>query len=126
MKFSSYSLSPAPASLPSWQTSLDDLGNPHPARVAQVLGLGARTVYRYNREGQAPRHVCLALSWLTEAGATNEPIAGGAYGARWAADGRPWRSQSATALKRPCRAPATPAASMHHHGGSNASTSGRR
>lgn len=68
MKFSPYSIEHAPRSLPVWQTILDDLGNPHPARVAKVLGLGVRTVYRYNREGAAPRHVCLALFWLTRWG----------------------------------------------------------
>ena len=36
--------------------------------MAKLLGLGARTVYRYNRDGQAPRHVCLALFWLTRWG----------------------------------------------------------
>ena len=65
MNFSPYSIGHAPRSLPIWQTILDDLGNPHPAAVARLLGLGARTVYRYNRDGQAPRHVCLALFWLT-------------------------------------------------------------
>jgi hypothetical protein len=68
MNFSPYSIHHAPAALPIWQTILDDLGNPHPARVAKVLGLGLRTVYRYNREAQAPRHVCLALFWLTRWG----------------------------------------------------------
>ena len=68
MKFSPYSIGHAPRSLPIWQTILDDLGNPHPAAVARLLGLGARTVYRYNRDGQAPRHVCLALFWLTRWG----------------------------------------------------------
>lgn len=68
MSFSPYSIGHAPRSLPVWQSILDDLGNPHPAAVAKVLGLGARTVYRYNRDGQAPRHVCLALFWLTRWG----------------------------------------------------------
>ena len=68
MNFHPYSIDHAPRSLPIWQTILEDLGNPHPARVARVLGLGTRTVYRYNREGQAPRSVCLALFWLTRWG----------------------------------------------------------
>ncbi len=68
MEFSPYSLEHAPRSLPIWQSILEDLNNPHPARVAKVLGLGARTVYRYNRDGQAPRSVCLALFWLTRWG----------------------------------------------------------
>lgn len=68
MKFSPYSIGQAPRALPIWQAILEDLGSPHPAAVAKLLGLGARTVYRYNREGQAPRHVCLALFWLTRWG----------------------------------------------------------
>lgn len=68
MTFSPYSIGHAPRALPVWQTILEDLGNPHPARVAKVLGLGSRTIYRYNRQGFAPRHVCLALFWLTRWG----------------------------------------------------------
>jgi predicted DNA-binding transcriptional regulator AlpA len=68
MNFHPYSIDHAPRALPIWQTILDDLGNPHPSRIAKVLGLGVRTVYRYNREAQAPRHVCLALFWLTRWG----------------------------------------------------------
>ncbi len=68
MNFNPYSIDHAPVSLPIWQTILSDLGDPHPQRVARVLGLGIRTVYRYNREGQAPRSVCLALFWLTRWG----------------------------------------------------------
>ena len=68
MNFHPYSIEHAPRSLPIWQTILDDLGNPHPARVARALGIGARTVYRYNRTGQAPRSICLALFWLTRWG----------------------------------------------------------
>ena len=68
MKFQPYSLAHAPASLPVWHSILEDLGNPHPSRVARVLGLGTRTIYRYNREGLAPRHVALALYWLTRWG----------------------------------------------------------
>lgn len=68
MKFNPSSLHFCPASLPIWQSILDDLGNPHPDRVAKVLGVGVRTVYRWNREGRAPRAVCLALFWLTRWG----------------------------------------------------------
>ena len=68
MNFSPYSVDHAPRTLPIWQTILEDLGHPHPAQIARVLGLGARTVYRYNRDGKAPRHVCLALFWLTRWG----------------------------------------------------------
>lgn len=68
MKFHPYSIEQAPRTLPVWQSILEDLGNPPAARVAKVLGLGVRTVYRYNRAGSAPRHVCLALFWLTRWG----------------------------------------------------------
>jgi len=68
MKFSPYSLGHGPRALPIWQTILEDLGHPHPQAVARFLGIGVRTVYRYNRDGQAPRTVCLALFWLTRWG----------------------------------------------------------
>ena len=68
MNFHPYSIDHAPRALPIWQAIMEDLGNPHPRRVAKVLGLGIRTVYRYNRENQAPRSVALALFWLTRWG----------------------------------------------------------
>lgn len=68
MKIALYSIDHAPRALPIWQSILDDLGNPPPARVARVLGVGARTVYRWNRTGKAPRSACLALFWLTRWG----------------------------------------------------------
>ncbi len=67
-RLSPYSIGHAPRTLPVWHAILADLGDPHPAAVAKLLGLGARTVYRYNRDGQAPRAVCLALFWLTRWG----------------------------------------------------------
>ncbi len=68
MNFQPYSLGHAPVSLPIWHTILDDLGQPHPRRVAKVLGVGLRTVYRWNRTGSAPRSAALALYWLTRWG----------------------------------------------------------
>lgn len=68
MEFHPYSIEHAPRDLPIWHTILEDLNNPPPQRVARVLGLGVRTVYRYNRDGHAPRSVCLALFWLTRWG----------------------------------------------------------
>jgi len=62
------SIDHAPASLPYWHTLMDDLGRPPVHRVARVLGIGRRTVYRYNRTGTAPRVVCLAVFWLTSWG----------------------------------------------------------
>lgn len=68
MKFSPYTIAAAPRALPIWQSILDDLSNPPAARVARVLGVGTRTVYRWNRTGKAPRSACLALFWLTRWG----------------------------------------------------------
>lgn len=68
MNLQLHSIDHAPGSLPIWQTIMDDLGCPPPARVARVLGIGERTVYRYNRTGQAPKVALLALFWLTRWG----------------------------------------------------------
>ncbi len=62
------SIEQAPVQVPIWHTMLEDLCQPPPARVARVLGLGLRTVQRYNATGYAPRHVCLAVFWLTRWG----------------------------------------------------------
>lgn len=62
------SIEHAPRALPIWHTILDDLGRPPVGRIARVLGLSVRTVYRYNRTGEAPRVVLLALFWLTSWG----------------------------------------------------------
>lgn len=76
-----FSIDHAPARLPIWHAILDDLGNPPAARVARVLGVGKRTVHRYNQIGRAPRVASLALFWLTRWGrsavhtqATNDAI----------------------------------------------------
>lgn len=63
-----FSIEHAPASLPIWHTVMDDLARPPARRVARVLGIGVRTVYRYNKTGSAPRVVLLALFWLTRWG----------------------------------------------------------
>ena len=68
MKLQLFSIDQAPSSLPIWQLILDDLGGPPPARVARVLGVGQRTVYRWNQRGHAPRSAALALYWLTRWG----------------------------------------------------------
>lgn len=62
------SIEHAPNSLPIWHTVLDDLGRPPVHRIARVLGLSVRTVYRYNQTGEVPRVVLLALFWLTSWG----------------------------------------------------------
>lgn len=63
-----FSVEQAPAALPYWQTIWDDLGRPPAKRIARVLGIGERSVYRYHRNGHAPRVVLLALFWLTRWG----------------------------------------------------------
>ncbi len=68
MKFQLYSIEHAPGMLPYWPQLIDDLCNPPPERIAKVLGLSVRTVRRYNSTGYAPRHVCLAVFWLTSWG----------------------------------------------------------
>jgi predicted DNA-binding transcriptional regulator AlpA len=68
MNIQLFSIHHAPVSLPIWHTILDDLGRPHPRHVARVLGVGVRTVYRWNSDGQAPRAAALALFWLTRWG----------------------------------------------------------
>lgn len=62
------SIDKAPRTLPVWQMLISDLGDPPAERVARVLGVGVRTVYRWNRTGAAPRAACLALYWLTRWG----------------------------------------------------------
>jgi len=81
MTFSPYSLGRAPRTLPIWHAILDDLGRPQARQIAKVLGVGVRTVHRWNRAGQAPKAACLALFWLTRWGhsqvhcqATNDAI----------------------------------------------------
>lgn len=68
MKIQLHRIHQAPANLSSWQTLMDDLGNPSPEQVARVLGKSPRTIRRYNATGSAPRVVCLAVFWLTRWG----------------------------------------------------------
>lgn len=68
MKLQLFSIHQAPSTLPIWQLILEDLAHPQPRQVAKVLGVGVRTVYRWNQAGSAPRAACLALYWLTRWG----------------------------------------------------------
>lgn len=68
MKFNPSSVELAPRTLPIWPLLLDDLGNPPSTRIARVLGVGVRTVRRWNKAQRAPRVACLALFWLTRWG----------------------------------------------------------
>lgn len=68
MTESLYSLELAPQMLPAWHTVLDDLGWPAAPGVARALGVSRRTIYRWNRRGQAPRAALLALFWMTRWG----------------------------------------------------------
>ena len=63
-----FSIEQAPSTLPIWHLILGDLGDPPAHRVARVLGVGQRTVYRWNQRGHAPRSATLALYWLTRWG----------------------------------------------------------
>ena len=63
-----HSIEHAPLHLPYWHAMMDDLCQPPAARVARVLGLSVRSIHRYNATGYAPRHVCLAVFWLTRWG----------------------------------------------------------
>ncbi len=62
------SIEQAPSSVPNWHLMMDDLCQPPARRVAKVLGLSLRSIQRYNATGYAPRHVCLAIFWLTNWG----------------------------------------------------------
>ena len=68
MKLQLFSIDQAPSTLPIWQLILGDLGDPSAVRVARVLGVGVRTVHRWNQAGSAPRVACMALFWLTRWG----------------------------------------------------------
>lgn len=54
-----------PRHLPTWAVMVDSLGSPAPRQLAKWLGLSERTVWNYQRKGEAPRAVMLALFWLT-------------------------------------------------------------
>jgi len=68
MSIQLFSVEHAPLHLPYWPLILDDLGRPPARRIARVLGVGVRTVYRWNHRGAAPRSAQLALYWLTSWG----------------------------------------------------------
>ena len=68
MDFQLFSIEGAPRNLPIWTLILDDLNRPSPERLAKALGVSARTVYRWNTKGAAPRSACMALFWLTRWG----------------------------------------------------------
>jgi predicted DNA-binding transcriptional regulator AlpA len=80
------SIEQAPSRLPSWQAIMEDLAYPSARKVARVLGMSERSVYRFNRDGDAPKVASLALFWLTRWGraavhaqATNDAIAACGY-----------------------------------------------
>jgi hypothetical protein len=68
MRIQLRSIEHGPAALPPWQFILEDLADPPVRRVARVLGVSQRSVYRWNASGNAPRMACLALFWLTRWG----------------------------------------------------------
>lgn len=76
-----FSIDKLPRAVPVWDTILDDLGRPPPQRVADALGVGRSSVYRWNSTQRPPRMAALALFWLTRWGhsaihtqATNDAI----------------------------------------------------
>lgn len=54
-----------PKNFPTWADMVSAVGNPAPRELAKWLGVTERTVWNYQRAGQAPRAVMLALFWLT-------------------------------------------------------------
>jgi hypothetical protein len=68
MRLELRSIDHGPVALPMWHAILEDLSHPQPRRVARVLGVSLRTVYRWNSTGDAPRVALLALFWLTRWG----------------------------------------------------------
>lgn len=57
-----------PDQLPALDVMLHDLGNPHACALAARLGVDERTARRWQKAGNAPRPVLLALFWLTRWG----------------------------------------------------------
>lgn len=55
---------PRSAQLPHLLSILDNIGQPH-QKLASFLDLSPSTIQRYERAGQAPRPVMLALYWET-------------------------------------------------------------
>lgn len=58
----------APTHTPTLGLMLDDLGRPHPKKIAKVLGVHERTVRSWIKADCAPRPVLLSLFWLTRWG----------------------------------------------------------
>lgn len=61
-------LAKAPSVTPPLSWMLDDLGRPHPRKLARLLGVSERTVRRWMKDDQAPRAVLYAIYWLTSWG----------------------------------------------------------
>lgn len=57
-----------PRRLPALSAMLEDLGNPSARSIAKALGVHARTIERWRREGRAPRPAMLALYYVTRWG----------------------------------------------------------
>lgn len=57
-----------PRDIPPLSILLDDIGRPHPAKLARALGVTERTIYRWVQLDHAPRPVLLSLFWLTRWG----------------------------------------------------------
>jgi hypothetical protein len=57
-----------PDYVPALSVLLNDLGRPSPREWARVVGVSARTAYRWQIQDTAPRAVLLALFWATRWG----------------------------------------------------------
>lgn len=60
-----------PKHVPSLELMLNDLSNPSPEALAKALGVTRSTVYRWLKQGEAPRPVMLALFWITRWGVSD-------------------------------------------------------
>lgn len=57
-----------PRHTPSLELMLEDLGNPHPRKLAKALGVSERTVRKWRAQEYAPRPAMLAIYWITRWG----------------------------------------------------------
>lgn len=57
-----------PRRYPSLRELLEDIGNPHPQKVAKALGVSERTLRRWLAKGDAPKPAMFSLFWLTSWG----------------------------------------------------------
>ena len=71
-----FSIEHAPVSLPIWHTMMDDLCQPPPARVARVLGISIRSVYRATDDQGPPPSQQPMLAGLVDHICNHAEVAG--------------------------------------------------